>query len=140
MQIASTFCNMFYRATPTMQASNRLTFKFWTMLTGRCDVITFFEAVACVYHTDALQGQAAPSAAMPPGAISQPISFSQPSHAVPISLCCAPKDLSNGPQSTRVRVWLISKAFWLMRRWGQMRSTSRPRHVSCDFERVTFDA
>ena len=24
------------RATPTMQASNRLTFKFWSMLTARC--------------------------------------------------------------------------------------------------------
>ena len=43
MQIASTFCNIFYRATPTMQASNRLTFKFWTMLTGRCDATSFLK-------------------------------------------------------------------------------------------------
>jgi hypothetical protein len=33
------FCNNLTRATPTMQASNRLTFKFWSMLTGRCDVV-----------------------------------------------------------------------------------------------------
>ena len=29
------------RATPTMQASNRLTFKFWTMLTARCLNLSF---------------------------------------------------------------------------------------------------